>query len=128
MRDLVNNISPAAAVAPAVLAATDTSAAIDLKGFGSAALVISTGAIAGSGDFTAKLQHSETTSGGDFVDVPAGELSGTLPATLAAATVYKQGYSGKRRYVRTVITKNGGTSIAASAIIERGHPRTAPVA
>lgn len=128
MRDLVSNISPAAAVAPAVLSATDTSGAIDLRGFDSAVLVISTGAIAGSGDFTAKLQHSATTTSGDFVDVPAADLSSALPASLEASTIYKQGYIGKRRYVRTVITKNGGTSIAVSAIIERGHPRKAPVA
>jgi len=128
MRDLKSNISPAVAVAPAVLAATDTSAAIDLLVFDSAVLVLSTGAVAGAGDFTAKLQHSPTTTGGDFVDVSAADLDGALPALLEASTLYRQGYKGKRRYLRTVLTKNGGTSIAAAAIIERGHPTNAPVA
>lgn len=128
MRDLANNIGTVQAVAPAVLSATDTSAAIDLLGFASAAIVINTGAIVSAGDFTAKLQESDTTTSGDFADVAAAHLVGTLPATLEAASVYKQGYIGNKRYLRTVITKNGGTSIAAGAVIVKGHPAEAPVA
>jgi hypothetical protein len=126
-RDIAANIGLALAVAPEVLAATATSAAIDLIGFSSAALVINTGAIAGDGDFTAKLQESDTTTSGDFTDVAAAHLVGVLPATLEADVVYKQGYIGGKRYVRTVITKNGGTSIAAGAVIVKGHPAEAPV-
>ncbi|MBU4529774.1 MAG: hypothetical protein KUA43_08855 [Hoeflea sp.] len=128
MRDLANNIGAVQAVAPAVLSATDTSAAIDLLGFESAALILNTGAIVSAGDFTAKLQESDTTTGGDFADVAAAHLVGTLPATLEAASVYRQGYIGTKRYLRTVITKNGGTSIAAGAVIVKGHPHDAPVA
>lgn len=129
MRDLVNSIEPAVAVVPQVLSATNTSSEIDLRGYASAVLVLATGAIVSSGDFTAKLQESDTTTGGDFTDVAAADLQGdTLPAALAASTVYKQGYIGNKRYLRTVITKNSGTSIAASAVIERGHPSRAPIA
>lgn len=128
MRDAISNISPVAAVAPAVLSATNTSEPVDIRGYDAVALIISTGAIAGAGDFTAKLQESETTTSGDFSDVVAADLSGAFPATLEAATVYKVGYLGKRPYLRTVLTKNSGTSIAAGAIIERSHPRAAPVA
>lgn len=128
MRDLANNIGPVQVVAPAVLSATDTSAAIDLLGFESAAIVINTGAIVTAGDFTAKLQESDTTTSGDFADVAAAHLVGTLPATLEAASVYKQGYIGTKRYLRTVITKNSGTSIAAGAVLVKGHPHEAPVA
>lgn len=128
MRDLANNIGAVQVVAPAVLSATDTSAAIDLLGFESAAIVINTGAIVSSGDFTAKLQESDTTTGGDFADVAAAHLVGTLPATLEAASIYKQGYIGTKRYLRTVITKNSGTSIAAGAVLVKGHPHNAPVA
>lgn len=127
MRDIAPNIGPVQAVAPQVLSATDTSAAIDLLGFDSAALVINTGAIVSAGDFTAKLQESDTTTSGDFADVAAEHLVGTLPATLAADTVVKQGYIGNKRYLRTVITRNGGTSIAAGAVIVKGHPAEAPV-
>lgn len=128
MRDIAPNIGPVQAVAPQVLSATDTSAAIDLLGFDSAALVINTGAIVSSGDFTAKLQESDTTTSGDFADVAAEHLVGTLPATLAADSVVKQGYIGNKRYLRTVITKNGGTSIAAGAVIVKGHAAESPVA
>ena len=127
MRDIAPNFGLSQAVAPAVLSATNTSAAIDLLGFNSAALVINTGAIEAAGDFTAKLQESDTTTSGDFADVGAEHLVGTLPATLVASSLYKQGYIGNKRYVRTVITKNGGTSIAAGAVIVKGHPAEAPV-
>lgn len=128
MRDIAPNIGVVQAVAPAVLSATNTSAAIDLLGFDSAAVVINTGAIVSSGDFTAKLQESDTTTSGDFADVAAEHLVGDLPATLEADSVVKQGYIGNKRYIRTVITKNSGTSIAAGAVIVKGHPTEAPVA
>jgi len=128
MRDLAHNIAAVAAVAPQVLAATDTSAAIDLKGFRSAAIVINTGAIVSSGNFTAKLQESDTTTSEDFDDIESRHLVGELPAVLEASSVYMQGYIGNKRYLRTVITKNSGTSIAAGAVIVKGSPLDQPVA
>lgn len=128
MRELINDIKLVQALAPAVHAATATSAAIDLAGYQSAAVLISTGAIVGSGDFTVKLQHSDTTTSGDFADVAAAGLVGSFPASLAADSGYKVGYNGTKRYIRTVTTKNSGTSIAASIAAVLGHPLTAPVA
>lgn len=128
MRDLAPNIAPVQVVAPAVLTGNNTSAAIDLQGFESAALVVNTGAIAGSGNFTAKLQESDETSGGTFTDVEAEHLVGSFPATLEADGVAKVGYIGLRRYVRTVFTKNSGTSIAAGAVLIKGNPHVVPVA
>ena len=128
MRDIVHNIGVVQVVAPAVLAATDTSAPVDLLGFDSAALVIHTGAVVGAGVFTAKLQESDTTTSGDFADVAAGGLIGTFPASLAAASVVKIGYRGFKRYVRLVTTKNGGTSIAAGAVVVKGRAVNRPVA
>ncbi len=75
MRDLAHNLGVVQALIPQVLAATDTSAAIDLFGFDSAMVVINTGAIVSSGNFTAKLQESDTTTSGDFTDVAAATLS-----------------------------------------------------
>lgn len=127
-KDLHSNTGVVPVVAPQVLSATNTSAAIDLKGFDAAMLVVNTGAIVSAGDFTAKLQESDTTTSGDFTDVAAADLAGTFPASLAASSVVKVGYIGKKRYVRTVITKNGGTSIAAGAVIVKGLAAMAPVA
>ena len=91
-------------------------------------VAINTGAIVTAGDFTTKLQESDTTTSGDFADVAAADLLGTFPASLAADSVYKVGYVGTKRYVRTVTTKNGGTSVAAGIMVVIGHPSDAPVA
>lgn len=129
MKDTYSAFGIVSALVPQVLAATDTGATpIDLQGFNSALAIVNTGAIVGAGDFTAKLQHSDTTTGGDFVDVTSADLLGAFPASLAASSVYKVGYKGSKRYLRTVVTKNGGTSIAAGIVIARGHPYDAPVA
>ncbi|WP_454914990.1 hypothetical protein [Xanthobacter sediminis] len=127
MRDLASNIAAVQAVAPAVLAATTTSAPIDLAAFDAAAVIINTGAIAGAGDFTPKLQESDTTTSGDFTDVAAGDLNGAFPASLAAASVYKVGYRGAKRYVRIVLTLNSGTSIAAGAVVVKAYAAQLPV-
>lgn len=128
MKDLHSKLGVVQALAPAVVTATATSAAIDLLGFKSAVAVIATGAIAGDGAFSTKLQHSDTATAGDFVDVPEDEVQGALPAPLTADGVFKQGYLGNRRYLRTVMTKGSGTSIAANIVVLKGHPSDAPVA
>lgn len=126
-RDLYDNIGVTLAVSPAVLTATNTSTGIDLVGFEGATVIINTGAIAGAGNFTPKLQESDV-SGSGYTDVAAKDLLGSFPSALAADTAYKVGYKGGKRYVRTVITLNSGTSIAAGAVIVKSHPRSAPVA
>jgi len=128
MKDLISKLGPVIALAPAVVSATATGAAIDLQGFNSAAIIVSTGAIVASGDFTTTVQESDTTTSGDFADVAAADLAGSLPASLAADSTYKVGYTGTKRYIRTVTTKNSGTSIAASILVVKGHPTDAPVA
>lgn len=128
MKDGISNIGLAASVAPAVQTATVKGSAVDLQGYNSATAIINTGAIAGAGNFTATIQESDTTTDGDFSDVAAGDLLGTLPAALAADSVYKQGYRGTKRYVRVVLTLNSGTSIAAGALFALGEPALAPVA
>lgn len=128
MKDAISNIGVVSTLVPAVVAATTKGTAVDLQGFNSATLIINTGAIDTAGLYGIKLQESDTTTDGDFTDVAAGNLLGTLPAGLAASSVYKQGYKGTKRYLRAVITKQSGTSIAAGAVIMRGHPADAPVA
>lgn len=128
MKDLYNKLGMVQSLAPVVLSATDTGAAIDLQGFNSALVVVSTGAIAGAGDFTTKLQESDTTTPGDFTDVAAVNMLGSFPASLAAASVVKVGYVGSKRYVRVVNTKNGGTSIAVGVNVVKGNASEAPVA
>lgn len=118
MRDLVSNIRVVPAVAPAVLTATTPSSAIDLQGAGSAAVLINTGAIVGSGKFAPSLQ--ESTDNSTWSDVAADDILGTLPAELAASSAYKVGYRGTKRYFRVVLTLVSGTSIAASVVVALG--------
>lgn len=128
MKDLYSGLGVVASLAPAVVTATTKGSHADLRGFDSAILVVNTGAIIGDGLYDMRLQESDTTTDGDFTDVAAKDLLGTLPAALAAASAYRQGYVGTKRYIRAVITKQSGTSIAASAVILRGDPALTPVA
>lgn len=120
--ELKNNIAVALALAPAVYSATKSDAAvIDLQGAGSATLVINTGAIAGDGDFSASLMHGDAANLSDGEAATGDALLGTLPASLEADSVYALGYRGGKRYVRVVLTKSGGTSVAAGAVLIKGH-------
>ena len=127
MTDLVNNLSVAFSHVPAVQTATLDGSAVDMLGFQAAMYVVNTGAIAGAGDFSVKVQESDL-SGSGYADVPAAKLIGAAPpATLLANTVYEQGFRVSKRYARVVLTRASGTSIALGSMIVRGDPLTAPV-
>jgi hypothetical protein len=125
MIDTFHDTNVVASLAPAVQTATLKGGAVDLQGFGSAVMVVNTGAIDTAGAYGIAMQESDTTTDADFTAVAADDLLGALPTTLAASTVYRQGYIGKKRYVRAVITKQSGTSIAAGAVFVLGHPALA---
>lgn len=128
MRDLASNIGVAATLVPATQAATLKGTAVDLRDYDSAALVITTGAIVGAGLYVMSMQESATTTDGDFTDVAAENMVGSLPASLAASTTYKASYIGSKRYVRAVITKTSGTSVDAGAVFVLGRAHRSPVA
>lgn len=127
-KDMISNMGAALALSPAVQSATVNGPAVDLDGFDAALIVLNTGAIVSAGDFGVKLQHSDTSTGGDFVDVPAADVQTNAPATLTANGSFKLGYIGSKRFIRIALTKAGGTSIAAGAVVIKGLPRIAPVA
>lgn len=128
-KDLYNNLKLVSSVVPAVNSAgTVTGTTVDTAGYESALMTVNVGAVAGAGDVTLKLQHSDTTTSGDFVDVPDAQLQGEIPAALVAATTYKQGYLGAKRYVRALGTLNSGTSVAYSVDFLLGNARDKPVA
>lgn len=115
MRDLYSNILVSQAIAPAVLAASANGVTIDLQGNQRVAFALTTGAIDSAGAFGAKLQESDTGTSG-WADAPAAHVQSDAPATLAADSAYRLGYVGWKRYVRLVLTKASGTSIAAGAV------------
>lgn len=126
-KDLYSNFAQAVAVVPAVLTATNTSAGVDLAGFESAAVLINTGALVGAAVFNVTLEESDV-SGSGYTAVPAAKIQGTLPTPLAASTVYKLGYLGDKRYIRTVMTLASGTSLVVGAVVLKGNARTKPSA
>jgi hypothetical protein len=128
MRDLFSNIAAKLALAPAVQSAAVQGPAIDTLGFDSLAFTVNTGAIVSAGDFGVKVQESDTTTGGDFTDAAADVVDSNAPATLAANSTYKLGYTGHKRYARLALTKAGGTSIAAGASGVLGNASSRPVA
>lgn len=127
MRDLASDLGVVTALSPAVQAATINGAEVDLLGFNGCVFVLHTGAIVGAGDFTAKLQESDV-SGSGYTDVAAADLVGSFAATALASTAVKVGYIGHKRFTRIVLTKNGGTSLAAGATAIRGYAESRPVA
>lgn len=128
MKDSFHDTKVVASLVPAVQSATLKGSTVDLQGFGSALMVVNTGAIVSAGDYGIAIQHSDTTTDGDFANVAAADLLGAIPATLEDSKTYRQGYIGAKRYVRAVITKASGTSIAAGAVFVLGSPAIAPVA
>lgn len=126
MRDIASNLKFITALSPAVQAATVNGVAVDTLGYGSCAFVLNTGAIVGAGDFGAKVQESDV-SGSGYTDVAAGDLVGSFDATAAADATDKVSYIGHKRYARLVLTKTGGTSIAAGAVAVLGNAASQPV-
>uniref|UniRef100_A4WS94 Uncharacterized protein n=1 Tax=Cereibacter sphaeroides (strain ATCC 17025 / ATH 2.4.3) TaxID=349102 RepID=A4WS94_CERS5 len=114
MRDLYSNIKAVAALAPGVQAAAVNGPAVDMIGARAVVFVLSTGAVAGSGDFGASLEESD--DGQTWEAVASADMMSAAPATLEASKTYRLGYLGHKRHVRLALSKAGGTSIAAGAV------------
>lgn len=119
-RGLTDNIEDLQTIAPAVATVSVDGTACDLRGAQSAAVLFSFGAIAGAGNMTVKVQESDTTTGGDFTDVAADQLEGTIATPAITASRQRIGYKGYKRYIRAVATLNSGTSVAVAATVVRG--------
>lgn len=129
MRDLANNIGIVNAISPQTLTAYTESEHIDLQGFESLTFSIHAGADVGSAQFTAEVQHSDTSDSMDFEAVPVTDLisSGTYP-TILTNDIHKVGYIGDKRYVRIVFNYDSGTSLQLAALAIKGHAHDRPVA
>lgn len=139
MRDMISNMTILRG-APQTLSGTtpNNSALIDRRGYDALTVYLATDAVTDAGDaagFTMKLQHSDTTVAGDFVDVPTdGLIPNSAGGTTVTATVDTQdniivggvGYVGGKRYVRAVITGSTGTNAIVNALAVMGKPHRAP--
>lgn len=135
MRDLKNNIAIVHLLDPADTADTDTvSLILDTKGFNSAVLAVSVGAITGvdgSNYLTPVLQDSDTTTGTDFAAVNAAYIQGAftkIDATSEDQTTQAVGYTGSKRYLRVNLDFTGTAITAAldSVVGILGKPKVSP--
>jgi hypothetical protein len=94
---------------------TQNAALCDRQGFEALDVAIFSNTITAAGaGITFKLQHSDTTVAGDFVDVPAGQFIDKSVAVdddgddnLCLGSI---GYTGNLRYVRLVATGGASTN------------------
>ncbi|QKK15615.1 hypothetical protein [Rhizobium indicum] len=126
MRSLAANIGARSSIDPAVQSASANGTGIDTLGFGSLAFLVQTGAIVGSGAFGVTLEDSDDNV--TFAAVAAEQVKSNAPAVLTASGTFKVGYHGFKRYVRPVLTKASGTSIAAGVAAVLGRAASRPVA
>lgn len=128
LRDLENSVDVAGSLFPAARTASANGTTVDLRGYGSAMVVVTFGAWT-DGTHTPTLQHS--TDGSTFVTCDSNSLNGSFTAVSSGAgsnTVQKVGYTGGSRYVRAVMTISGATTGAASAVeIVRGDAAQQPL-
>jgi hypothetical protein len=111
---------------------TQNSALIDMKGWEALTVVIATGVVTAAGaGISFKLQHSDSTVGSTFEDVPAGEVIGSATAVsedtddnLIMGTI---GYRGARRYMRAVAVGSASANALVYAIFVRGRAASSPV-
>ena len=141
MKDLKNNISVVQAIAPEALDADNTPAAIDLRGFESATVVIHVGV--GGITFTTdnkvefKLTHSDDDSTYEAVavadviglsSVGTGGIIHSLTAAHAAGVVTSVGYRGGKRYLKLLADFSGShaSETPMSAVVVKGDPNYSP--
>ena len=77
-------------------------------------IILDSGAAAATGTMTGKIQHSNTTNAGDFVDVPGGGF--TAVAQAASKQVLTLSKDDLRQYIRFVgtIAASGTTSYSVN--------------
>lgn len=142
MRDLSQVIEISEAIAPAVLAADNTPAAVSIGDFAGVIVCIHVGAggitFSDTNKIEFKLTHSDDgttytaveTSDMRGVTVGTGGIVKSLVAAHAAATVDKIAYVGGKNYLKLLADFSGthGTGTPISAVVVKGHPHLAPVA
>ncbi|MDD3446192.1 MAG: hypothetical protein PHS60_12330 [Zavarzinia sp.] len=116
LRDLKTELAPAHSLAPALRTSTATGAAVDLRGYDGAAVLVHVGAYT-DGTHTPSLEASS--DGVSYAAVTAGDLLGGFAAVAAggdANSVQIVGYMGPARYLRAKMTVAGASTGAATGV------------
>ena len=122
--DLKDNVDVVQSLAPATRNSNTNGTGVDLRGYESAMVVFSVGAVT-DGTHTPTLEESDDDAA--YTTVAAANLQGTF-ANLAANGVQRVGYIGAKRYVRAQCNSSGVTGALYGADIVRGRPHAAPLA
>jgi hypothetical protein len=141
--DLISDLTEVVGAVQTLSGTTpNNSALFDTRGYGSLRVSLLTGTVTDAGTaagFTMKLQDSDTTVAGDFVDVAAENIQPAKGATATTVSVLTDaannllagvlGYVGNKRYVRAVITGTTGTNATVQVKGLLGNPSStsAPV-
>ncbi|QYX58117.1 hypothetical protein K1T73_07055 [Roseovarius sp. SCSIO 43702] len=141
MKDMHSDLSVASAIDAATLAADNTPAAIDLRGFDAAEIVLAIGAggitFTSSNKIEFKLTHSEEDASYEPVtevdvlgveEIGSGGVIKALVAAHAQAGVYRFGYVGGKRYLKLLAAFSGthGTGTPIAGVVIRGHGQINP--
>ena len=138
MKDIHSGMTVAAIFGPVAMDADNTPAAIDLRGYDAAELILGIGiggiTFDGSNKIEFKLTHSDDDSTYDAVTVAdmvglasvgSGGIIKSLVAAHAAAAVYRFGYRGGRRYLKLLAdftgTHGSATPVFAAVAKMHGH-------
>lgn len=123
-REFASDIAPAIIRAASALAATGTSAYVDLMGADAVTVVVHHGAVtasAGANNVVLKLQHADSSpaSAGSYSDVPDDSVRGSFTKLENGVSegVDVVGYVGSKRYLRVVATLTGTASAAATGMV-----------
>ena len=111
------------------------SAWVDLRGFDSAAIVLTTGTVTDAGDsagFTFTAQHSDLTTAASAAAVVAGDTTdGSISVTVTSdasdnVVAGAVGYRGSKRYLRLNGVGTTGTNAIVSVYAVLSHDAQAP--
>lgn len=142
MRDIHSDITAVTAIGAVVLAADNTPAAIDLRGYNAAEILLAIGiggiTFSGSNKVEFVLTHSDddstytavTTADMLGVTVASGGIIKSLIAAHAAAATYRFGYKGGKRYLKLLADFSGthGTGTPIAAVVLKGNGFNQPEA
>jgi hypothetical protein len=137
MKDIHSKMKAAVLIGSATLAADNTPASVDRRGYEAVEVLLAIGiggiTFSASNKVEFVLTHSDDDSSysnvadADMLGVTgiSGGIIKSLVAAHAAAAVYRFGYKGGKRYLKLLADFSGthgtGTPIAATAILGRGN-------
>ena len=142
MRDRHSNMHVDVAIGCATLAADNTPAAVDIRGFDAAELILNIGiggiTFSGTNKIEFVLTHSDDNS--TYTNVATADVLGagtvtsgiikSLIAAHAAAAAYRFGYIGGKRYLKLLADFSGthGTGTPIAATWDEGRASRVPIA